>query len=73
VVRALVAGLAAAAATFVVAAIVLTVVDIYLAGHGLPRPMQRRLSAQTNVADVIVVSLSAVVGVVVVVRHLRRH
>jgi len=74
-VRSLLAGLGAAAVTFVVTAIAFAVLDLYLSGHGRPSPMQQSFMArgpvQLSVADAVALSLSAVAGTLVMVWRAR--
>jgi len=75
-VRTILVGLGAAAGTFVLTAIILTVVDLYLAGHGRPSPRQLpflvRGSVHLSVADAIALGLSAGIGALAMVWHARQ-
>ena len=75
VARAILAGLGATAATFVVTALAFAVLDLYLSGHGRPSPMQQTFAArgflQLSVADAVALGLSAIVGTVVIITTAR--
>lgn len=74
-IRTILIGSAAAAGTFVVSAIVFAILDLYLSGHALPSPMKESFVSdgpfQMSVADAIALSLSAVMGVLVMVLYTR--
>jgi hypothetical protein len=72
----LIVGLAVAAGTFVVVAISFAVLDLYLAGHGRPSPLQQpfvmRGQIQLSVADAVALLVSGVTGVLAMVIYARR-
>ena len=74
-VRTVLFGLAAIAGTFVVSAIALAVLDIYLTGHGrlslTQRPFVARGPVQLSVADAIALGVSVSVGSIAMAWHSR--
>ena len=74
--RSVVVGLASAAAAFVLAAFALTLLDLYLSGHGRVSPSQTSFLAQgqvqLSVADAAALAFSVTVGLVAFLRRWRR-
>ncbi len=75
--RRLLVGLAVGTATFVAAAIVLVILDLYLAGHGYPSPRNlpflHRGPVQMSLADAIALSLAVVAGILAAARYGGHH